>query len=99
MTYDMYRNYLMARILVPFMKQIVRNFIFQTERLNGLTFWHGLRFITDKKPLEITAAIHSFNRFCYSNEGLTFYSFSQYVKIGRLQIGKHSVNHVANFVN
>lgn len=50
----------MPGILVPFMKQIVRNLVFQTESLDGLTLRHGLRLIADKKPFEITTAIYTF---------------------------------------
>ena len=41
------------------MKQIVRNFVFQTESLDGLTLRYDLRLIADKKPFENTAAIHT----------------------------------------
>ena len=66
------------------MKEIVGYLVFQTEILDGLTLWHGIRFVADEQPLEITAAVHTFNRFCYSSEGHIFYSLEQYVKIGCL---------------
>lgn len=58
LAFDLYRYYLMSRILVPFVKEIVGYFVFQTEVLYGLTVRHCFRFITDKQPFEITATIH-----------------------------------------
>ena len=63
----------MPGILVPFMKQIVRNLVFQTESLNGLTLRHGLRLIADKKPFEITAAIHTFIAFVTAAKVIVFF--------------------------
>lgn len=45
------------------MKEIVGYLVFQTEILDGLTLWHSIRFVADEQPLEITAAVHTFNRF------------------------------------
>ena len=48
---------LMSGILIKFMKQIVRNFIFQKESLNGPSFGHWLRFISDKKPVGFSSLV------------------------------------------
>lgn len=50
----------MSGILVPFVKQIVGYFVFQTEVLDGLTLRHRLRFVTDEQMLKIAAAIHAY---------------------------------------
>ena len=63
LSFYLYRYDLMSCILVPFMKEIVGYLVFQTEILDGLTLWHCFRFVADELPLEITAAVHSFNRF------------------------------------
>ena len=66
------------------MKEIVGYLVFQTEILDGLTLWHGIRFVADEQPLEITAAVHSFNSFGYSCEDRGSYGLKQYVIVGRL---------------
>ena len=66
------------------MKEIVGYLVFQTEILDGFTLWHCFRLVADEQPFKITAAVHTFNIFCYSSEGHIFYSLEQYVKIGRL---------------
>ena len=47
----------MSGILVPFLKQIVGNFVFKTKVLDGLPLRHCLRFVTDEQMLKIAAAI------------------------------------------
>lgn len=76
----------MSGILVPFVKQIVGYFVFQTEVLHGLPLGHRLRFVTDEQMLKITAAIHVYRVFDYSSEGRDFYALGQDVKIGRLPL-------------
>ena len=66
------------------MKEIVGYLVFQTEILDGFTLWHCFRLVADEQPFKITAAVHTFNIFCYSSEGHIFYSLRQYVKIGCL---------------
>lgn len=44
----LYRDDVMSGILVPFVKQVVGYFVFQTEVLDGLTLWYHLRLITDE---------------------------------------------------
>ena len=83
---NLYRYYLMSCILVPFMKEIVGYLVFQTEILDGFTLWHCFRLVADEQPFKITAAVHTFNIFCYSSEGHIFYSLRQYVKIGCLPV-------------
>ena len=70
------------------MKEIVGYLVFQTEILDGFTLWHCFRLVADEQPFKITAAVHTFNIFCYSSEGHIFYSLEQYVKIGRLLAAK-----------
>ena len=54
----LYRNNVMSGILVPFLKQIVGDFVFKTKVLDGLPLRHCLRFVTDEQMLKIAAAIH-----------------------------------------
>lgn len=42
---------------VPFVKQIVRYFIIQTEVLHGLALRHSLRFVADKQSIANNAII------------------------------------------
>ncbi|WP_174646872.1 hypothetical protein [Bacteroides sp. Marseille-P8574] len=51
-------EHVMSGILVPFLKQIVGNFVFKTKVLDGLPLRHCLRFVTDEQMLKIAAAIH-----------------------------------------
>lgn len=47
----------MSGILVPFVKQIVGYFVFQTEVPDGLPLWYRLRLVTDEQILKIAAAM------------------------------------------
>ena len=57
-SFYLYRDNAMSGILVPFVKQIVGYFVFQTEVLDRLSLRHCLRFVTDEQMLKIAAAIH-----------------------------------------
>lgn len=60
LSFDLYQDDGMSRILVAFMKRIVRNFVSQTEALDGAILWYALRFIADEQMLKITAAIYNY---------------------------------------
>lgn len=75
----------MSGILVPFLKQIVGDFVFKTKVLDGLPLRHCLRFVTDEQMLKIAAAIHYYWIFDYSSKGRDFYSLGEDVIFGRLQ--------------
>ena len=83
-SFDLHRDNVMPCILVPFVKEIVGDFIFQAEVLNELSLGHCFRLIVDEKPFEITAAIHIVYVLNYSSEGRGYYSGEQYFIFGHL---------------
>ena len=85
LSFYLYRNNVMSGILVPFLKQIVGDFVYKTKVLDGLPLRHCLRFVTDEQMLKIAAAIHYYWIFDYSSKGRDFYSLGEDVIFGRLQ--------------
>ena len=47
-----------SRILVPFLKQIIRNVVAVAEPLDALATRIGLTLVTDEKSLKIFTAVH-----------------------------------------
>ena len=87
----------MSGILVPFVRQIVGYFVFQTEVLDRLTLRHSLRFVTDDQIVDCAIiltlgkankfALRSFNRIIQNH---LLYMFTEFL-ITAAKIGKHSI--------
>ena len=52
-----------TRILIPFLKDVIRNFVLQTKRLERLSMRQSLGLVLKVKPFKIFTAIHDFLSF------------------------------------
>ena len=60
---DRYFHHTVPRILVPFLKQIVRDIVAVAEPLDALATRIGLTLVTDEEPLKIFTAVHRISLF------------------------------------
>ena len=51
-------NYFFPGILEPFLKDVIRNFVFNTKRLERFSIRQGLGLVLKVKPFKIFTAIH-----------------------------------------
>ena len=70
-TVNLYFNYFFTGILIPFLKDVVRNVVPDTERLEGFSMRQGLCLVLKVKPFEIFTAVHNHINFV-RGEGRTF---------------------------
>ena len=64
----------MLTILIPFLKDVVRNVVPDTERLEGFPMRQGLCLVLKVKPFEIFTAVHNYKILFAAKVGLSINS-------------------------
>ena len=82
-TQNLNRNYLLAGILLPFGKQVIKDLVRQTELLNRNTGRDAFQFIAQIQTLKISVTIHKLGFSFNESKVLPFISVILYVIFGR----------------